>query len=72
MCARMLSAQVLFANTAGRHGMTAGRDVWVMAFLREIGVPLERMARLEGGLNGWRAAGDAHRRRDSAKQTFPD
>ena len=28
-----------------------------MAFLREVGVPLERMARLQGGLDGWKKAG---------------
>lgn len=47
---------VLFANTAGTGGMVAGRDVWVMAFFHELGVPLDRMARLQGGLNGWRQA----------------
>ena len=49
---------VFFANTAGRgDGMTSGRDVYVMAFLLELGLPLERMARLEGGLNGWSKSG---------------
>jgi rhodanese-related sulfurtransferase len=49
---------VFFANTAGEgNGMTAGRDVFVMAFLRELGVPLERMARLKGGYHGWKASG---------------
>lgn len=49
---------VLFANTAGvGNGMTSGRDVYVMAYLLELGVPLERMARLTGGLNAWKASG---------------
>ena len=48
---------VFFANTAGKEGMSAGRELFVMAFLAELGMPLERMARLEGGLNGWKASG---------------
>mmetsp|Transcript_36877 Transcript_36877/g.122255 ORF Transcript_36877/g.122255 Transcript_36877/m.122255 type:complete len:229 (+) Transcript_36877:110-796(+) len=47
-----------FANTAGPNaGMTAGREVYVMAFLLELGLPLTRMARLRGGLNGWVESG---------------
>ena len=46
---------VFFANTAGPVGIAAGRDVYVMAFLAECGLPLERMARLTGGLNAWKA-----------------
>ncbi len=49
---------IFFANTAGKgNGMTAGRDVYVMAFLLELGLPLERMSRLAGGLHGWQASG---------------
>eukprot|EP00967_Tisochrysis_lutea_P002392 scaffold2986_cov30-Tisochrysis_lutea.AAC.2 len=48
---------VLFANTAGVGGMVAGRDLWVMAWLNEVGIPLSRMARLGGGFNGWRDDG---------------
>ena len=51
---------VFFANTAGEgSGMAAGREVWVMAFLVELGVPLKNMARLKGGLDGWKASGRA-------------
>lgn len=48
---------VFFANTAGVAGVAAGREVWVMAYLVELGVPLERMARLSGGFFGWRDSG---------------
>lgn len=49
---------VFFANTAGKgNGMTAGRDVYVMAYLQELGLPLERMSRLAGGLDGWSKSG---------------
>ena len=49
---------VFFANTAGPNsGMTAGREVYIMAYLQELGVPLARMARLSGGLSGWKASG---------------
>jgi len=44
---------ILFANTAGVGGLLAGRDLWVMAFLHELGVPFGRMARLDGGFYGW-------------------
>ena len=45
-------------SAAGKgNGMAAGRDVYVMAFLMELGVPLESMARLEGGVDGWKASG---------------
>ena len=37
--------------------MTSGREVYVMQFLNEVGVPLERMARLAGGLRGWTESG---------------
>jgi rhodanese-related sulfurtransferase len=50
---------ILFANTAGVGGMTAGRDLWVLAFLHELGVPCSRMMRLEGGFNNWQDAGRA-------------
>uniref|UniRef100_A0A6S9SLR0 Uncharacterized protein n=1 Tax=Chrysotila carterae TaxID=13221 RepID=A0A6S9SLR0_CHRCT len=49
--------QVLFANTAGVGSMAAGRDLWVMAFLVELGVPLGRMSRLAGGFLGWSTSG---------------
>jgi hypothetical protein len=42
----------LFANTAGIGGMTAGRDLWVLAFLNELGVPCSRLMQLQGGFNG--------------------
>jgi hypothetical protein len=49
---------IFFANTAGEgNGMTAGRDVYVMAYLLEVGVPLRRMARLKQGFHGWKASG---------------
>ena len=49
---------VFFANTAGPNwGMSAGREVFVMAYLKELGVPMERMARLRGGYSGWKASG---------------
>lgn len=48
---------VFFANTAGLGGASAGRELFVMAFLHELGVPLESMARLTGGLAAWREAG---------------
>ena len=49
---------IFFANTAGPNsGITSGRDVYVMAYLHELGVPLERMARLAGGLSGWASSG---------------
>ena len=49
---------VLFANTGGVTGPAAGRDLFVLNFLAEVkGVGIERMLRLEGGLNGWKAAG---------------
>ena len=49
---------ILFANTAGPNsGITAGRDVWVMAFLHELGKPMAQMARLRGGFRGWQDAG---------------
>lgn len=49
---------VFFANTAGPNsGMTAGREVFVIAFLMECGLPLARMARLSGGLHGWTKSG---------------
>ena len=49
---------VFFANT-GRAGgsMPAGRDVYVIAFLHRLGLPLVRMSRLSGGLRGWHASG---------------
>jgi rhodanese-related sulfurtransferase len=49
---------VFFANTAGPNtGMTSGREVYVMAYLLEVGLPLKRMARLSGGLRGWADSG---------------
>jgi len=49
---------VFFANTGGAGGsMSAGRDVYVIAFLRRLGLPLARMSRLSGGLRGWHASG---------------
>ncbi|KAL1529899.1 hypothetical protein AB1Y20_000827 [Prymnesium parvum] len=48
---------VLFANTGGPNGPSAGRDLYVLNFLHEMGVPLERMARLEGGFQQWRREG---------------
>ena len=49
---------VFFANTAGPNaGMTAGREVFIMCYLQELGVPLASMARLSGGLHGWKATG---------------
>ena len=49
---------VLFANTGGPNsGMQAGRDVYVMAYLHELGVPYSRMWRLDGGVFGWRESG---------------
>jgi hypothetical protein len=49
---------VLFANTGGPNtGMTSGRDVAVLYFLFEMGVPYARMARLTGGLRGWADSG---------------
>lgn len=48
---------VFFANTAGISGMSAGRELYVMAYLHEVGVPIERMARLAGGFHGWRDSG---------------
>jgi len=49
---------VLFANTAGPNtGMTAGREVYVMSYLHELGVPMEKMARLSGGFFGWQKSG---------------
>ena len=48
----------MFANTGGKTGPAAGRDLYVLNFLAEVGgVGVERMVRLEGGLNGWRNAG---------------
>ncbi len=44
---------VFFGNTAGEAGYSAGRDVWVIAYLMELGVPLSSMLRLAGGLNQW-------------------
>lgn len=52
------SELVLFANTGGSDGMMASRDLYVLSILAELGgVPVERMVRLRGGLNGWKAAG---------------
>lgn len=51
---------VLFANTGGAEGPSASRDLYVLNVLAndEFGsVPVERMLRLEGGLNAWKAAG---------------
>lgn len=49
---------IFFANTGGAGGsMSAGRDVYVIAFLRRLGLPLARMSRLSGGLRGWHASG---------------
>lgn len=51
---------VLFANTGGVEGPGASRDLYVLNVLtlEEFGaVPVERILRLEGGLNAWKAAG---------------
>ena len=48
---------VFFANTAGHEGMSAGRELFVIAYLGELGVPYGRMARLAGGFHGWKASG---------------
>ena len=49
---------VMFANTAGPNsGMTAGREVYVMAYLHELGLPMHKMERLSGGFRGWQESG---------------
>ena len=53
---------VLFANTGGVNGPAASRDLYVLnvLVLEEFGgVPLNRILRLKGGLNEWKAAGFA-------------
>ena len=53
---------VLFANTGGVAGAAASRDLYVLNFLNQVAtpaVPVERLVRLEGGVNGWKAAGFA-------------
>ena len=53
---------VLFANTGGVSGPAASRDLFVLNVLalEEFGgVPLDKMLRLQGGLDAWRAAGFA-------------
>ena len=51
------SELVLFANTGGVSGAAAGRELYVMNVLAEIGgVGVERMVRVEGGMHAWRAA----------------
>jgi rhodanese-related sulfurtransferase len=49
---------ILFGNTAGPAGGHCGRDLWVLNFLWEVEqVPIDRLARLEGGLRRWRDDG---------------
>ena len=53
---------VLFANTGGVNGPAASRDLYVLnvLVLEEFGgVPINRILRLKGGLNEWKAAGFA-------------
>ena len=49
---------ILFANTANPAGGHCGRDLWVLNFLWEVEqIPIDRLARLEGGLRRWRDDG---------------
>jgi rhodanese-related sulfurtransferase len=49
---------VLFANTGGTDGAAASRDLYVLNVLVELGgVSVDRIVRLQGGLNAWTAAG---------------
>ena len=50
---------ILFANTGGREGPSASRDLYVLNFLAEMGISVERMVRLQGGLGAWKEAGYA-------------
>ena len=47
-----------YANTGGSEGQSTSRDLMAMSALVEVaGVHPARLARLEGGLDAWRAAG---------------
>ena len=61
ICASAGSAElVLFANTGGTEGMSASRDLYMLNILHALGgLQVDRMVRLEGGLDGWKAAGFA-------------
>ena len=58
VAAAATSELVLFANTGGVGGPSASRDLYVLNFLAEIGgLGVDRMVRLEGGLDAWKRAG---------------
>ena len=52
---------VFYANTGApaSDGIQFGRDWWVMTFMAELGLPMSRMWRLEGGFKAWVKAGHA-------------